>query len=138
MKSALLIPTIAAALCVASPASACRIPWRADAPVAFTATIESLERHEGVFSGVRATLRIRRRIEGPSRDIEEAGASPDIVTGWCHPRADYDAELLDARAGDELIVIGGSRNGGLAIYDLGRLTTARGRELLAQAEAARP
>ena len=137
MNPALLIPAVVTALLAASPALACRLPWRADARVAFTATIESLERHEGVFSGVRATLRVQQRIEGPSRDVEAASASAEAVTGWCHPRADYDAELLDAHVGDELFVIGGSRNGELAIYDLGLLTTARGRRLSAEAETQR-
>lgn len=139
MKSALLVPFVGAVLCAASPAAACRVPWSPmnATPVAFTATVDMREEASGsVGTTVTSTLRVQRRIAGAAPDVLTAWASDEIVVGYCHPREDYDAELMEARAGDEIVVIGWERNGNLLISDLGRLNGAPGRALLREAEAA--
>lgn len=131
----------------ATPAMACPFYRTAPVPepppsgerVIFTATIE--ERQSDLASGISASLRVRSRLLGQTRDVVAVsrqgfvrqGDTPDeVILVDCITYLSFESALMNAPLGSEVLVMGRKMSGDLVmIIDLALPDTPHGRELLA-------
>ncbi|HEY0925524.1 hypothetical protein [Brevundimonas sp.] len=144
MKSVLLLPAVAAVLCAASPALACRIPSEAARTEAATpkvgviATVEARAQTSGP-DGVETasvTLSVSRVLEGeaPAR-ISLSAPVTDIVITTCGPLRLEGRDLLALPVGAQVVATGIQPDSAAPdIRQIALLDSAQGRLLLERLE----
>ena len=141
MKTALLIPAVAAVLCAASPALACRVApasVRAEAAlpsVGFTAVVSSNTRSrtpEGEET-IMVVLDLDETLAGspPAQTALSGVLSEEIVITSCGPIRPYPYQFTELSEGSTVVVFGvQSADAGLIVQSVALADSARGRSLL--------